>query len=316
MALLAALLMGLTSCAVPEAKTTSLLGAVLEAASDPRRQRPLANAEISLTTGTETSETKSDASGLFRLTLAPPAKRGQVVTLKVQHAGYESFEETGLIKDQLYIVRLKYLHPELAANESASAVTLGDLRVRYSVKTSATIDVGSFAKTFEVSGRDSAPCQSAGPCSPDGKWQAAAGSASYDAGDGNRFQEVRVSCIAGPCPFTSIERPALANSDRTMKISALDWSDTATFLVEAEVTRTQIDQAVRYSIPVVFGSGMNFALPGSAEGPSVEADVNGTEIVFPLGPNLYLSWATCTVKTDESGSKLYRCELKPGYQFH
>jgi hypothetical protein len=100
-----------------------------------------------------------------------------------------------------------------------------------------------------------------------------------------------------------------------MIVSALDWSDTATFLVEAEVTRTQIDDVVRYSIPVVFGTGMNFALPGAAEGPSVEADMNGTDIIFPLGPNLYLSWAVCTLKTDASGSKLYRCELKPGFAF-
>ena len=58
-----------------------------------------------------------------------------------------------------------------------------------------------------------------------------------------------------------------------------------------------------------------FALPANAEGPSVVADLNAEEIVFPLGPKLILSWATCSVEVAPGGNKIYRCELKPGYQF-
>jgi hypothetical protein len=60
---------------------------------------------------------------------------------------------------------------------------------------------------------------------------------------------------------------------------------------------------------------MNFILPAGAEGPSIEATLNGNEIVFPLGPALILSWATCTEEISPDQTQIYRCELKPGYTF-
>ena len=69
------------------------------------------------------------------------------------------------------------------------------------------------------------------------KWKAAVGSISLDAGEGNEFRNARVSCIAGPCPFTKIESHNFSHDGRTLNVSALDWSDTATFLLEAEVDR-------------------------------------------------------------------------------
>jgi hypothetical protein len=38
---------------------------------------------------------------------------------------------------------------------------------------------------------------------------------------------------------------------------------------------------------------------------------------FPLGPALFLSWATCTASTNGEDEKttVYRCELKPGFRF-
>jgi hypothetical protein len=73
---------------------------------------------------------------------------------------------------------------------------------------------------------------------------------------------------------------------------------------------------------VIFDRSMNFTLPPASQGPSIEAEVNGEPIVFPLGPQLRLSWATCRLdtgggRTDTRGdsARLYRCELKPGYLF-
>jgi hypothetical protein len=175
--------------------------------------------------------------------------------------------------------------------------------------------VGSVAKTFEVANTGGIPCNGHPPCSPDGRWKASRGSTSLDAGQGNEFVDVRRSCIAGPCPFTSTEINQTAEAGRTLSVTALDWSDTATFLVEAEVTHLMLTELIRESYPVIFGNGMNFTLPANAEGPSIEAEVNGADIVFPLGPDLWLSWATCTVKVEGDRSKLYRCELKPGYRF-
>jgi hypothetical protein len=106
-----------------------------------------------------------------------------------------------------------------------------------------------------------------------------------------------------------------SDADRILQISAITWSDTATFLVEADVVHRLISDLVRRSYPVIFGPALSFTLPASAEGPSIEAEVNGNPVVFPLGPDLYLSWATCSAKTDTDQSKLYSCELKPGYRF-
>jgi len=68
---------------------------------------------------------------------------------------------------------------------------------------------------------------------------------------------------------------------------------------------------------VIFGQTLNFTLPPTQEGVSIEADMDGTPMVFPLGPDLALSWATCTSRSNREGehSTVYRCELKPGYNF-
>ncbi len=74
---------------------------------------------------------------------------------------------------------------------------------------------------------------------------------------------------------------------------------------------------MRESYPVIFGQTLNFTLPPTEEGVSIEAELDGTPMVFPLGPDLYLSWATCTARTNREAEKstVYRCELKPGYRF-
>jgi len=77
-------------------------------------------------------------------------------------------------------------------------------------------------------------------------------------------------------------------------ISVLNWSDTVTFLVEAEVVHPMTSDMVRETYPVIFGRALNFSLPASAEGPSIEAEIQGDPIVFPLGPDLFLRWRIAT----------------------
>ena len=43
--------------------------------------------------------------------------------------------------------------------------------------------------------------------------------------------------------------------------------------------------------------------------------VDGKPIIFPIVPNLSLSWTTCEAQNEPGNSTLYRCELKPGYVF-
>jgi hypothetical protein len=98
-------------------------------------------------------------------------------------------------------------------------------------------------------------------------------------------------------------------------VSVRDWSDTTTFLLEAEVFGQQVSDIVRQAYPVIFGRTVDFSLPGSAEGPSLEAELSGVEITFPLGPEPNMSWAACTVIVGRDRSKSYQCELKPGFKF-
>ena len=98
-------------------------------------------------------------------------------------------------------------------------------------------------------------------------------------------------------------------------VSARDWSDTATFLLEAEVFHPMVSQTVHESYPVIFGDGLNFTLPAAAEGVSLEADFEGQTVIFPLGPTVLLSWADCNARANSDQTRVYRCQLKSGYQF-
>jgi hypothetical protein len=140
-------------------------------------------------------------------------------------------------------------------------------------------------------------------------------SASLEAGEGNQFRNARVSCIGGPCPFTKIDSDDFSQGGRAISVSVRNWSDTTTFLLEAEVVHPMVSDMVRESYPVIFGPALNFTLPSTAEGPSIEAEINGETVIFPLGPDLFLSWANCNVRGNGDQTKAYRCELKPGYRF-
>ena len=183
------------------------------------------------------------------------------------------------------------------------------------MKSTTTRNISSAAQPFEIVNKGNVPCDHHGPCSPDGKWKATIGSVSLDAGEGNEFRNARLSCIAGPCPFTRVESDNIAQPGRHLRASVRNWSDTTTFLVEAEVTRTMVSDMVRQSYPIKFGNAMEFTLPANAEGPCIEAELNGTDIVFPLGPAMRLSWADCVVDVSPDHTKLFQCELKPGYAF-
>jgi hypothetical protein len=187
--------------------------------------------------------------------------------------------------------------------------------VRYTLRTTTALSIGSAVKTFEVINTANIPCRDQSPCSPDGRWKAAIVSVSLDAGEGNEFRRPRVSCISGPCPFTRIDSNQLSDDGRKITVSVRNWSAPATFLLQAEVARKMSENLVRQLYPVIFGKDLNFTLPADAEGPSIEAELGGAAVVFPLGPDLCLTWADCNLRTNQDQTRVYRCELKPGYQF-
>ncbi len=301
--------------AIRKARPVTLKGAVLSEDADPQKQQPIADVEITGSNGYAVSKTTSDNAGFFSLTLPKELRIRQSVKLHFRHPDYEPLDLNEFVGNKLYVVHMTPLPSPVKPDSKQAPTMISNIRVRYSVKTTGEANVGSAVKTFEVANQGNIPCNGRPPCSPDGKWKAAIGETALDAGEGDEFRNARVSCIAGPCPFTRVEFQNLSNGGRIMNVAARNWSDTATFLIEAEVVRPMVSDIVRESYPVIFGPSLNFSLPGSAEGLSILADVNGEPIVFPLGPNLLLSWAACHVRVDKDLSRTYRCELKPGYKF-
>jgi hypothetical protein len=293
----------------------SLIGAVLMANTDPRKQLPVRNVEITAEAGGTAARAKSDAAGFFRLSWPGRAWGNEQVTLRFRHPDYLPLEVTVPLNDQFYIARLTSSASLNDMQSDGSKGTVANIRVRYAVKAPTTINIGTTTKTFEVVNTGNLPCERGSPCSPDGKWKAAVGSVSLDAGENQEFQNVRVSCIAGPCPFTRIESDGFSHGGRKISVSVRGWSDTVTFLVEAEVVRTMLSDTIRQAYPSIFGRAMTFTMPPTGQGPSIEAEVNGQDIVFPLGPDLGLSWASCSLQIAVSHTKLYSCELNPGYRF-
>jgi hypothetical protein len=295
-------------------KPLTIRGAVIVQDADTRKQLPIAGVEVSVKDSI-TQVVKSDSSGFFSLQLRQGLRRGRPITLILRHPNYRSLDLPEYTGDKLYIVHLvpSSKNADPAPNQPSTIV--GNVRIRYSIKAMRTVNIGTAVKTFQVENAGNVPCKGRPPCSPDGRWKATIGSASLDAGLSNAFQNARVSCIAGPCPFTKIESGEFSKTSQKITASARNWSDPATFLVEAEVVHTMQSPTNHESYPVIFGSALNFTLPTDAEGVSLEADIAGETIIFPLGPELFLSWANCNASVNPDHTSVYRCQLKPGYRF-
>jgi hypothetical protein len=312
LAVIAAL--GVTAAILGRRKPVTLKGAVLRRAPDPNGQLPLADVQITAINALGSGKARSDSSGYFAITLPKGLRRRQQVVLQLHRDGYEPLKVNDFIGDKLYVEEMVPLHPEMNI-PSASAQAISNARIRYTVKSTTEANIGSAVRTFQAINAGNTPCGNRPPCGPGNRWKAGTGALSLDAGEGNVFRNARVSCIAGPCPFTRIEHETFSQDHRHFDVAVMNWSDTTTFLVEAEVMHPMNSDLVRETYPVIFGRALNFSLPASAEGPSIEAEVQGEPIVFPLGPDLYLRWADCSVVVDRDQSKNYRCELKPGYRF-
>jgi hypothetical protein len=301
---------------------TTIQGAVIRRDSDSRKQLPIADVEVTALRGTTRLQTHTDASGYFKIDFAGVIWPGQVLNLEFRSPDYEPYDLQIPVQFRSTTRRLvvaamtpRSVEPEM--EPAGPQVIVSNIKVRYTVNSTSESNIGSAAKIFQVLNHGNVPCRHQTPCSPDGYWKASSGSAQLDAGAGNEFRDARASCIAGPCPFTRINSSGFVQGGQIISASALDWSDTATFLLEAEVFHTGIVSNVRESYPVIFGRALQFTLPPTQEGVTLEAEVNGTPMVFPLGPDLYLSWAACTTRTSAQVEKstVYQCQLKPGYRF-
>jgi hypothetical protein len=291
----------------------SLRGAVLVQDTDPHKQLPIAGVVISAG-DLAVSDATTDSSGLFVVNLRKPIRRGHFLVLHFRDPKYQPLDLKEFVGDQLYVVHLTPV-PPVRTPDNQPVQKVSNIRVRYTVKVNTEVSVGSEVHTFEVENKGNVPCKKQAPCSPDGRWKAAVGKATMDAGVGNQFRSARASCIAGPCPFTRVETDHFSRGGQFMTVAARDWSDTATFLIEAEVFRPMSSPVEHWSYPAIFGEGMSFTLPASAESVSIEADLAGQTIIYPLGPSLFLSWATCERVNNPDQGRVYRCTPKAGYKF-
>jgi len=291
-----------------------ITGAVTVQSSDFRKELPISNVEIRVADGLALGPAQSNSSGFFSFKLLKRVRRGDPITLIFHHPGYQPLELQDIAADKLYLAHMQPIAPKPRGETGKPSVKIGNVIIRYSFKTLRSIDIGSAVKTFEVVNTANIPCNHGPVCSPDGKWKANIGTLTLTAGPGNEFHNARLSCIAGPCPFTKVESDNFSKGGPTLIAKVLNWSDTTTFLVEAEVNHFLVAQTEHESYPAVFGPTLDFTLPADAEGLSLQADLAGENIIFPLGPDLILSWASCTDEVNQDQTKLYRCELKPGYQ--
>lgn len=307
---------------IAERLSIPIAGAVIQRDTDTNKELPIADVVITASDGVQSVTTHSDASGYFNLVLHKRVLSEKPIVVSFRHPSYEPLElnvqtRRFRIQNELYVAAMVPIPPKTVARSSRPQAVVSDIRVRYTLNSRTETSVGSAAKTFQVVNQGNVPCNHQSPCSPDGKWKASSVSVTLDAGTDNSFANIRASCIAGPCPFTRIDRSGFIHGGRNIRITALNWSDTATFLVEAEVYHTEISSNVRELYPVIFGRTLNFTLPPTQEGVSFEADMDGSPMVFPLNLDPDVSWASCTVRTaeEQENATVYRCELKPGYRF-
>lgn len=292
-----------------------LRGAVIKQDTDARNQSPIANVVVSSPDGLTLRDAKTDFSGGFAIAFRRGIRIGQPIRLSFRSPDFQPLDFKDKLSDKLYVISMVPLHGAAEAAHNQTEVKVGNVMVRYSTQTMRTENIGTAVNTFQVINSANLPCHNQQPCSPDGKWKAQVGSDTQDAGQGNVFRDARVTCIAGPCAFTRIDTDNFSHGGRVISVTVRNWSDTTTFLFQAEVFHSQLDNIVRRTYPVIFGRSLNFTLPSTAVGPSIEADMNGGPIVFPLGPTPILSWANCEVRVEKNESKDYRCELKQGYDF-
>ena len=128
----------------------TLRGAVIRDSTDPNKQAPIAGAQIIATDGTVVATSKTDTAGAFKITLRRSLIRRHSVTLSVRHAGYKPLDIFDPIGDQLYIARMVMIPPPTPAEPERPDVKIGNVTVRYTVKTQAVAEIGGAVKTFDV----------------------------------------------------------------------------------------------------------------------------------------------------------------------
>ena len=137
-------------------------------------------------------------------------------------------------------------------------------------------------------------------------------------GRGKRFPKCQGFLYCGPLPFhAELIMTAFPREGATSRSPCAIGRIRPHSCFRRRCSDPQISDLVRMTYPIILGTSLNFTLPPTAEGPSVEAELNGENIIFPLGPDpcFELGRLQCQRAKGNNGQKFYRCELNAGYQF-
>ncbi len=183
-----------------------LNGAVIKEDSDPIKQAPIMDVEISEANGLYRPAPNPTSCGYFlRYLFCGASARTRSVTLRFLHPDYVPVDLTELVSDKLTIIHLVPIHRDTdrrdRATRSSSDCHRQHRRIRYSTETTTQENIGTGVKTFQVPNVGNVPCQNTAPCSPDGLWKAAINSESLDAGEGKRFPKCQSFLYCGSLPF-------------------------------------------------------------------------------------------------------------------
>ncbi len=120
----------------------TLKGAVIKQDSDTQKQSPIANVAVVSVDGLATQNAESDFSGGFSLTMRPGVKMGQRIRLAFRHPDFQPLDLDGPLSSELYVVTMIPLHGEVEAKLNESEIEVGNVRVRYSIATMTTENIG------------------------------------------------------------------------------------------------------------------------------------------------------------------------------
>ena len=193
---------GLLLSLLRTAGPTMIKGAVLVRSDSVDKQAPIPHVRVSIAGGLARRDAWSSPTGLFELTLSNHLRVGQPITLQFRHPQYMPLDVTTFVSGSLLVVHMAPIG-EFRGEEVSLALTMAsNVKIRYTIKTTTLLNVGSTLKTFHVVNTGNVPCNDRYPCSPDGKWQAAVGSATLEAlsGDFLPMPEYPVSPVLVPSP--------------------------------------------------------------------------------------------------------------------
>ena len=149
----------------------TIRGAIVQQDTDPTKQLPISDVEVTADNNIAISGANSDSSGFFSLALRPDVMPGTPIVLKFRSPDYKPLDLKVSANDEIYVAHLEPIRAETP--NRGPEVSVSSVSVRYSISTATAVNVGSAVKTFEVVNKGNVPCEGRLPRSPGTEWKAA-----------------------------------------------------------------------------------------------------------------------------------------------